>query len=160
VPIAIAVGRSTATSGARQLLQESRERRIRWLTLCHHTIQTRRGSILRHNPSLGTTAHARRVAPFRLERGPHFLGHALAASGFYVSTEHDRRQQHVQEPIMRKRASRATPLDPHDSPRRPSAKPLSLSTETLRSLRSIAERDLDVAWGGRGSCSHAITGCG
>jgi hypothetical protein len=100
------------------------------------------------------------VTTDRSARGPHFLGHALAASGFYVSTERDRPRQHVKEPIMRKRAFRATSLDPSHSRRRPSAKQLSLSTETLRSLRSIAERDLDLAWGGRGSCSNAITGCG
>jgi hypothetical protein len=61
---------------------------------------------------------------------------------------------------MRKRSSRDTCLNPETSPRSPSPKQLSLSTETLRTLRSIAQRDLDYAWGGRGACTNGITGCG
>lgn len=54
---------------------------------------------------------------------------------------------------MRKRSS--TTASPDLNP-----KQLTLSTETLRSLRAIAEKDLDLVFGGRGSCSHAVTGCG
>jgi hypothetical protein len=59
---------------------------------------------------------------------------------------------------MRKRWSRSTCPNPETSPRSP--KQLSLSTETLRSFRSIAEGELEYAWGGRGSCSQGLTGCG
>jgi hypothetical protein len=61
---------------------------------------------------------------------------------------------------MRKRWSRSTCPNPETSFRSPNPKQLSLSTETLRSFRSIAEAELEYAWGGRGSCSALLTGCG